>query len=189
MTITELIERIRRYYLDKFEEKIQQTAISDENTEIIVEPTLLDESGEAIREGFFNTPYRTDLFLLKDDEVTDSIIVDTEGMLGFSPVAVNWTDELTVTIHPFQWNYAQVVFPEPIEEAKWQQLEDWFNKWFEAEDFAEGDFSGVVHYISDPEKADGKVSIMVDLGSAPVFAVEDLFDSLSQMQVEQVEIR
>jgi hypothetical protein len=189
MTITELLERIRRYYLNKFEEQIQQTATSDENTEIIVEPTLLDESGEAVKGGFFNAPYRTDLVLLKDEEVTDSMMVDTESMLGFNPVEVNWTDELTVTIHPFQWNYAQIVFPEPAGEAKWQQLENWSIRWFERADFAEGDFSGVVHYISDPEMADGKVSIMVDLGSAPVSAMEDLFHSLSQMQVEQVEIR
>ena len=189
MTVNKLLGRIRLYYLNKFEEQIRWLEASRAESQIIIEPALLNENGEAVAEGFFDAPYRTDIVVIEDGSVTDSIMVDTEGMLGFHPVVFTWDEGLKVTLNPCQWNSIEVLFEKPPGEVQWQRLEEWFSKWFEETDFASGYFSGVVHYISDPEEMGKQVIITIDLGSAPVEALENLLDSLHLMQIKRVEIR
>ena len=81
MTVTELLEKIRDYYLTRFKQEIDDQRSN--GFETVIEPELLDKFGLTITEGFFETPYRNDLFVFKDSILTDSILVDTESKLSF----------------------------------------------------------------------------------------------------------
>ena len=63
-------------------------------------------------------------------------------------------------------------------------LTGWFARWFdEADDNAadEHGLSGVIHFLSDPVQTSEGTAFTIDLGSAPVAALEDLIDTVAGM--------
>ncbi len=184
MTVTELLEKVRDYYLSRFEEAI----IEKENTglKIIPEPELLDKNGNLIREGIFNLPYRNDLVVVKDGEAIDSIMIDTDKKLSFNQISINWTENLAVTIHPFQWNFFCIETPQSFNNL--EIIADWFNIAF-LEKKDQTIFKNAVHFISDPYK-DGEVNkIDVDLGSGLVEDFFNLLDALEKAGLNKIEIK
>ena len=185
MTVTELLEKIRDYYLARFKQEIDEQR--DNGFETIIEPELVDKNGLTITEGFFDTPYRNDLFLLRDNNPIESIMVDTESKLTFNPITLQWTDKLTVTIEPFQWNYLTVVFNDDIG-LDWTHLKNWFNDSFKEKN-KDDDFKLAVHFISDPYKVDNLQMIDIDLGSGTIDDFEKLLDSFDKMSLTSVTVK
>ena len=185
MTVTELLEKIRDYYLAKFKQEIDEQR--DNGFETIIEPELVDKNGLTITEGFFDTPYRNDLFLLRDNNPIESIMVDTESKLTFNPITLQWTDKLTVTIEPFQWNYLTVVFNDDID-LDWTHLKNWFNDSFKEKN-KDDDFKLAVHFISDPYKFDNLQMVDIDLGSGTIDDFEKLLDSFDKMSLTSVTVK
>ena len=186
MTVTELLEKIRDYYLTRFKREIEDQRFKGFKT--IVEPEFLDNSGKTITEGFFDTPYRNDLFLLRDDKPVESIMVDTESKLSFEPIFLQWSDTLTVTIEPFQWNFLTIEFGDNNENLDWTPLKNWFVDSFE-EKTTNGDFNSVVHFISDPYQLDNKQLVDIDLGSGIIEDFENLLDALDKMNIRNVTVK
>jgi hypothetical protein len=186
MTLAELLEKIRDYYLTRFKQEIDDQRNNGYKT--IIEPELLDKSGQTITDGFFGVPYRHDLFVLTDNRPLESIMVDTESKLSFSPITLQWTDSLTVTIEPFQWNFLTIEFAGNSKDLDWTHLKDWFNGSFR-EKTKTGDFKSAVHFMSDPYKVDDKQMVDIDLGSGTVTDFENLLDSLDKMSLTNVIVR
>lgn len=186
MTLTELLEAIRDYYLTRFKNEIDEQIAN--GIEAIIEPELLDKSGEQVTEGFFDTPYRNDLILLKDDEPFKSIMVDTASKLSFEPITLEWSDTLTVTIEPFQWNALTIEFENNHQNLDWTPIKNWFMNSFE-EKTKEEDFSLVVHYLSDPYQLNGLQLVDIDLGSGTIEDFENLLDSLDEMNLTTVTLK
>jgi hypothetical protein len=186
MTVTELLERIRHFYLTRFKQEIDDQRKN--GFETIIEPELLDKSGLTITEGFFETPYRNDLFVLSDNKPIESIMVDTESKLSFNTVTLQWTDSLTVTIEPFQWNHLTIEFEDNNKNLDWTPIKNWFNDSFK-EKINTGEFKLVVHYISDPYKVDDKQLVDIDLGSGTIEVFENLLDSLDIMNLTNVKVK
>jgi len=186
MTVTELLERIRHFYLTRFKQEIDDQRKN--GFETIIEPDLLDKSGLTITEGFFETPYRNDLFVLSDNKPIESIMVDTESKLSFNSVTLQWTDSLTVTIEPFQWNHLTIEFDDNNKNLDWTPIKNWFNDSFK-EKINTGEFKLVVHYISDPYKVDDKQLVEIDLGSGTIEDFENLLDSLDKMSLTNVTVK
>jgi hypothetical protein len=185
MTVTELLEKIRDYYLTRFKQEIDEQR--DNGFETIIEPELVDKNGFTITEGFFDTPYRNDLFLLRDNNPIESIMVDTESKLTFNPITLQWTDKLTVTIESFQWNYLTVVFNDDID-LDWTHLKNWFNDSFKEKNKVD-DFKLAVHFISDPYKVDNLQMVDLDLGSGTIDDFEKLLDSFDKMSLTSVTVK
>ena len=186
MTLTELLEAIRDYYLTRFKDEIDVQIAN--GFEVITEPELLDRLGQQVTEGFFGTPYRNDLILLKDDEPIQSIMVDTESKLSFDPITLEWSDTLTVTIEPFQWNALTIEFDNNHQNLNWTPIKNWFMDSFE-EKTIEEDFNLVVHYISDPYQLNGLQLVDIDLGSGTIEDFETLLDSLDSMNLTNVTLK
>jgi len=186
MGLIELLEKIRDYYLTRFKQEIDHQRSKGFGT--IIEPEYLSESGEVITEGFFDTPYRNDLFLVKEKKVTDSIMVDTASKLSFDPIILRWTDSLVVNIESFQWNFMTIKFEEINERFDWTPLKKWFMVSFESKTMGD-DFCSVVHYISDPYPRNGKQMVDIDLGTGTIEDLMTLFDALNEMSLTHVTIK
>ncbi len=79
MTVTELLEKIRDYYLTRFEEEISER--QNAGLQIILEPELLDKNGNLACTGSFNSPYRNDLVIVENGKAIDSILIDTNNKI------------------------------------------------------------------------------------------------------------
>jgi hypothetical protein len=184
MNVRELLEDIRSYYLKRFEDVIISKV--SENYEVITEPEYYDKEGSLVLSGQLSTPYRNDICLLKERKIIDSIQVDTNSMLSFDPISFPWDNDMNVTINPFQWNFLTIKW-NCTEIPNWKNIRDWFISEFQ-EKKNNGIFRHVVHYISNPYEEDGYLKIDLDLGSATVNCVENLFYCLSREGIRKVTI-
>jgi hypothetical protein len=110
-------------------------------------------------------------------------LVDSDRLLTFEPIRFAWSGELTVTLGPFQWDNLTVRIPAAEGPADYGPLVDWFREWFREDEDGAGELLGVVHFLSDPEAAEGEVRLTADLGSAPVEAFEGLLDAVAALGV------
>lgn len=185
MTVTELLEKIREYYLTKFIQEI--TEQKEKGLEIINEPEFIDEFGELITEGVLATPYRNDLIVLKDNHPIKSILIDTGSKFDFEPISLQWSDSLLISITPFQWNYLTVDFG--IDKIlDWTPLKNWFFNSFHPKS-KDGHFKEAVHYISDPYTENKKILVDIDLGSGTINDFEGLLDTFDKMDLEKVTLK
>jgi hypothetical protein len=177
MTVGELLDRTRSHYLTNLS-RCWVDARSRLGVEVVTEVVLCDAKGAAVREGAWSLPCRVDTCLLKNGEVVDSIMVGTERLIAFTPLEFEWSGGLGVRLTPFPWDYCELRLGAPVSDPT--HFRAWFDRWFDAEDSRQedaGGFKGVVHFMSDPDVADGVTRLLVDFGSAPVEAFEQLLDA------------
>jgi len=177
MTVGELLDRTRSHYLTHLS-RCWVDARSRSGVEVATEVVLCDAKGVAVREGAWSLPCRVDTCLRKNGEVVDSIMVGTERLIAFAPLEFEWSGGLAVRLAPFPWDYCELRLGAPVFDPA--HFRAWFDRWFDAEDSrpegARG-FKGVVHFMSDPAVVDGVTRLLVDFGSAPVEAFEQLLDA------------
>jgi hypothetical protein len=185
MTPGELFDEIRGHYLSRFGDHVDEVVA--ENPSVAVEVAFRDANGHAVREGTLQLPARSDLVVITNDEAAESHLIETESLLSFDPFEFDW-DGLQVSIEPFRWEECQVTLYRSGS-FDYRPLVAWFEKWFaETEDGDAESFLGAVHFLSDPTESAGSASLMVDFGSAPVEAVEELFDAVLKSGVERVNL-
>lgn len=187
MTLGELLAEIREHYLRTLRAALAEAA---DGPRRLGEPAYRLEHGELAREGPWRLPLRLDLVALTPAGARPQR-VDSAGMLGFEPIELPWTGSTGLRVAPFVWDYAQVCVRGLPTAPDWRPLVDWFEHWFDPEDIrpagADG-LSGVVHFLSDPQSgaAEGAHEFVVDLGSAPVAAVEEMLDVLARMGAREI---
>lgn len=181
MTLGDLLDQIRDQYLAPFRAAISEQAGAEPPSTFVAEPILRDEDGEPAREGGLDLPMRGDLFILKDEPEGRNI--DSEALIGFDPVNVAGPNGLAVTFTPFVWDMLDVTLGGVvIDDTDWTPLVDWFDRWFDEEEahpVGPDGLSGVIHGLSEPADEDDAVVFTVDLGSAPVEALEELIEALA----------
>ena len=186
MTTGELLDKIREYYLRRFGEVVGEKR--KPGATIATETAYRDEHGQPIGDGALNLPSRGDVFVITNGEVTESLQVDTEGMLSFQPLSFAW-ESAVVTLSPFQWNWCEVSATGNITAESPSAIVKWFHRWFLAdEDGVPERFVGAVHFMSDLEMGTGHFSVSVDLGSAPIEAFEELLDAAVLAGATQIHI-
>lgn len=187
MGLGELLDQIRMYYLERYRDAMAG-CISDADCRMVIEAPFLDANGKPVLEGRLNLPLRGDIFFLKQDQATKSIQIDTENMLGFSPLRFQWKQGLSVHLMPFKWNWLPLTASPARGVHELAPIKDWFERWFEEREIRTDEFFGVVHFLSDPEVTDLGLQFYIDLGSAPVEAFETLLDSCVEIGATSVSI-
>jgi len=184
----QLLDEIRDYYVNRFIDAINEQSLADGVT-LTHEPAFCDSNGDVVIEGELEVPSRVDLLVISDGAVSDSILIDTDGILSFEPIAFDWPEnDLKVDLHPFQWNWMQVRIFGLKTNTDWAPIRDWFIGWFQENDPADGELLGGVHWLSDPEYGDDYSQLSIDLGTAPVESFEELLDAIGQMGARRVQI-
>lgn len=184
----QLLDQIRDYYVSRFIDALEEHSSADGVT-IAHEPAFCDENGDVVTAGELSLPARGDLLVIRDGAVSDSLRIDTDGMLSFEPIAFDWPDNnLHIDLHPFQWNWMELRIFGLKTDTDWTPLRDWFIGWFQETDPADDELLGGVHFMSDPEYRSEFSQLSIDLGTAPVEAFEELLDALGQMEAARVHI-
>lgn len=184
----QLLDQIRAYYVNRFMDAINEHS-SVEGVTVAHEPAFCNAKGEVVTEGKLALPVRGDLFVIRDGNVSESIRIDTEGMLAFEPIMFDWPDsKLHVDLQPFQWNWIELRIFGLKADADWTPIRDWFIGWFQENDPADDELLGGVHFLSDPEHRHDYSQISIDLGTAPVEAFEELLDAVGQMEATRLQV-
>ncbi|MGW8421037.1 hypothetical protein [Comamonas sp. HJ-2] len=182
MTIAELLTAIRQPYADL----LSQAANAQDS---YVEPAYRNSDGTLATEGAWNLPCRVDSIPVSKDS-PEPVQVDSQTRLDFEPVHFRIGDS-AVELQPFVWDWLSLEVQGLAEEKASKALIDWFNDWFDGDDENEPDEAGlqqVVHFMSDPQVLAGGVKATIDLGSAPVEALEDLLFALSDAGAAQLRL-
>lgn len=182
MTIAELLTAIRQPYADL----LSQAANAQD---YYVEPAYRNSDGTLATEGAWNLPCRVDVIPVSEDSA-EPVQVDSQTRLDFEPIHFRIGDS-AVELQPFVWDWLSLEVQGLTEEKASKALIDWFNDWFDGDDENEPDEAGlqqVVHFMSDPQVLAGGVKATIDLGSAPVEALEDLLFALSDAGAAQLRL-
>ncbi len=184
----QILDQIRDYYINRFIDAINEHSGTDGAT-VVHEPAYCDAEGAVVTVGELALPSRGDLLVIRDGAVTDSLQIDTEGMLSFEPIAFEWPEnQLNVDLRPFQWNWIELRIFGLRAEPDWTPLCDWFIRWFQEEDPAEDELLGGVHFLSDPKHGHDYSQVSIDLGTAPVESFEELLDAVGELGATRVQI-
>ena len=182
MTITELLTAIRQPYADL----LSQAAHAQQS---YVEPAYRNSDGTLATEGIWDLPCRADVIRMSKD-TTETVQVDSQTRLEFEPVHLS-LGYCAMELHPFVWDWLSVEVQGLPQEQAAKALTDWFMDWFDGEDENQPDETGLLqvpHFISDPQVLAEAMKVTIDLGSAPVEALEDLLFALSDAGAAQVRL-
>jgi hypothetical protein len=179
MTLTQFLGGIRDHYVKRLARAVRERVTDPEQW--LVEHTFgrpeePDESG-------WNWPMRHDLIQLKNGEPGGVLVVQTEEAPTFKTFKTQWGD-VPLYIEAFTWDQCVVRAQGLNDDGEWEELAEWYGKWFdlggEKEPGADG-LLGVIHAVFKPEIEDDLATLDVDLGSSPVEALEELMDALAAL--------
>lgn len=173
--IAELFTVIRMAYTATFADAVASAADAH------AEAALRNADGSLALEGALNLPMRIDLIPRRGAQAGQLLSVDSERRMQFNVHAVSMPPAM-VYVSPFVWDDLSLRVAGLVAEQVGAVLAPWFMEWFDPEDEnkqnEEGLF-GVLHFASDLQDEDGMVAVRMDLGSAPVQALEDLLSRLA----------
>lgn len=173
--MTELFTVIRTAYAATFADAVASAA------DYHVEAALRHADGSLARDGDHGLPVRVDLIPKRGAQAGKLMSVDSSARMQFS-VHTLLIPPAVVFVAPFAWDEVLLKAGGIDSRQVAEVLAPWFMDWFDPEDAnrqnEEGLF-GVVHSASDPREIDGMTAVELDLGSAPVQALEDLLTRLA----------
>jgi hypothetical protein len=181
--LVKMLTQVRDHYVDMFEAALQE--LREKGHTLIIEPPMVNESGQLAREGALNLGARHDLALLEGDSATPSMFSPSR-MLRFEPESFHGAG-LNIVIAPFQWDNVRIAIdgdPAAIAAA----LAEWFENAIGAPDGVKHDeIQRAAHFLSDPV-VEGRTSLVqADFGTADVHVVMALFDTLRLAGAYRVE--
>ncbi|KQV61882.1 hypothetical protein [Duganella sp. Root336D2] len=173
--MTELFSVIRMAYAATLADAVASSAHAH------VEPALRGDDGSLALDGEYDLPMRADLVSRGGSQAGKVLSVDSHTRMQFS-VHTLPLPPAVVYVAPFVWDAVALRVGGLVPEQVGAVLAPWFMDWFDPEDAnrpnEEGLF-GVVHFASDPRAEGALVAFELDLGSAPVPALEDLLARLA----------
>jgi hypothetical protein len=133
-------------------------------------------------------PLRSDLAFVGASGDVQTEYADSSALNFREPIFAKWENQLKIEIHSISWDHMHFqLFPPPEAETNLDGLKIWFMRWFDAEDEKSPNsdgLSGLVHFISDPERRPDRIEINVDFGSAPTDALAEFLDELVKLDIK-----
>ena len=179
----ERLSLVRNHYVDALLNAVSEA----DESEVVFEPVLRNSEGEPVGDGALNLPCRVDAFQTTDGQ---SRMIDSPGVPKL-PDLTTLVSGVQVTLKPFIWDFARVTVHHGSEPFPTDELKDWFDDWFDAdeqEELLENGLSGCIHFMSDPDTSDGQTSFTIDFGSAPEKAFTTMIECFQGVQDCVVEV-
>jgi hypothetical protein len=158
---------------------------------VMMESALRDSSGNLVGDGSFNLPLRVDMVVSNGELKERSIPIDSEKMLKFAPLSIQWDSQLKLVVAPFCWDSCGVLLKRQTSEDDASAIAAWFMECFDPDDQKSPDddgLYGVVHFLSDPKISESSTFFEIDFGSASTNAFTRLLDVISSLGVSEVSI-
>jgi len=107
--------------------------------------------------------------------------------VSLEPFDFDIDGKLTLAIFPFSWDQVHISFKTGDDPKRLVRLRLWYLEWFQARYTSSKDeLHNVVHSIRGP-KSDGDTwQVCIDMGSAPIDALIELFRVLASRGVNQM---
>ena len=186
LTLGRLINRARTRSRENL--LLHLNGLKEQGFEPILEPAPRNAEGDIVSapDGLA-LPLRYDFAYQDHEGVFQTGSADSVTISLDEPLLASWENRLTLEIHLLCWDFMSLEV-EDLPTPEFAGLRDWFLRWFDREDVNEPAESGlysVVHFLSDPVCEDHLVRFIVDLGSAPMDAMADLFDTQVTMGAQK----
>ncbi len=185
---SQILEQIRSHYLARLRQAVDDHA-SDGIVTVVSEAVLRGADGRLLRNGSPPTPVRVDLITMVNERVRDGLTIESETMPGFPPFSLRWKHELPVDIRPFPWNACKLKIANASDDLA--PLNQWFDRWFDPEEKlvpGEDGLLGVIHAMTFDQPVDGARILLIDFGSAPIEAFQELIDAIFEIGARRVEV-
>jgi|ERR1700677_1797450 len=127
--------------------------------------------------------------IYKIAEESKIIEVNKNRHFSFDPYVFTTPSGIPATLHPFHWNGIEFRLFGDI--VSWEPYDDWIRTWLDLEDLRsrEGkDFQCVIHNATEPKRAGGFWELSIDMGSAELDALSDLFSVFAELGFGTIEI-
>ena len=174
---------VRAHYLEVLRRGVREAKPNGGQVLVEVEVGIEKPDGTAADvPGELALPYRYDIVILDADGGAQPIMPVADHAIAWEPAAFDFGGPFVARVEHFVWNVCVVVGRPAPPRAQWELLRTWFMAWFHR-DAGDAPFSGVVHFMSDPEPSEkgDLLRVQVDLGSAPTAALVELLATFGQM--------
>lgn len=181
MDVSKILDGIRTEYISVF---VNEVANVQKQGFVALEPAKMQESGDYLTQGDLDLPSRNDCLLMADDQVKKLSLDPDIKHFDFEPVHRQWNDKIKVSIYPFHWGQCDCRFFDNRfndEQINWHYLRQWYLKWFDEGMMDIHGFSGCLHSMSDPVPVNNGFRVLIDFGSAPIAAFEDMIETAEIM--------
>lgn len=179
--ISEYLEACRDHYFVSLCAAVENARL--DGTLVDWEVARVNDSDEVVKVGCPATGLRMDL-LLEIDGFFQPVRVVPETVQDLVPLNHRFVGGLEIFARCARWDAMQVRIVSPQMVAK--EIGAWFDLWFKEEDESEVFPRLCVHYMSDVQARERVFSFDVDLGTAPIIALEGLFESLAEAGGQKV---
>ena len=186
MDVEEIFSSARSIYISECLQALDELVSAE--LVALEQAKFTEESGEILTQGELELPIRDDCVLVNDATTQVLSFSINQGQFSFDPVHVNWTNNIQVSIYPFEWNQCVLFFHRGPQQVEWDFLRQWYFKWFDEGIMDDHGFLGCIHSMSDPELVDDGYKVIIDFGSAPIEAIEDWIETVGLMGYERVRI-
>lgn len=185
--LLDVLTPVRDIFLSRLLEEMASAL--DKGFECETDVLRRNTAGKIERIGALSLPERFDLATeVRGDtatfDVTDSLVI------RFDPFDLTLSSGTHVRISPFQWNNLHLVVElQGIDEPDWQPIRHWFLEAFQIRfDEDTPEFHGAIHRLNGPTKVGKAWVFNLDLGTASVDCLTDLFTALEQCNAKAVEL-
>ena len=183
MTMTELFQKERDAYVRALESCLAEMRKTSPEAaaEVLVE-TNSPETPLPFR------LTRPDIISGSANKPKISRVVKDE-VFHFTPHEAKLSGGAKLLLHPLRWDNFEICLTGRIN--GWEPYEAWVQKWLDADDVMtspDSDFAGRIHQASMPLEENGCWHLVVDMGSAGLDALNELFGVLQSIGADFVEI-
>jgi len=184
MNIHDLFTKERELYLEGLRDSLAEQRKN--------EPRATSEVLVEINSEKFSGVYRLirpDIIFAGAEGRPQIVEVNKERYFSFDLFTMKTDGGVSVRISPFHWNGFEVRVVGPI--TDWTKFEDWAAFWIDSTDarYEEGkEWLNVVHNVTTPEYENGRWNFSIDLGSAEIASIDELFDVLIKSGAREIEV-
>jgi hypothetical protein len=181
VSLPDLIETERQRYINVYTELIESVK---EGKPTYATEVLIQVNDEDVPEPF--NLMRADIVYTEEEDGEAKVSeIRPQDNPDFEPLGFE-LDDLGISIYPFCWNSCEVF----VNSIDVEELKEWIRKWLkqeEEDDEVEGQVSEAIHSCSQPvEEEGGRLSFVVDFGTAPTDAFIELLAILAETGTTEV---